>query len=196
MFLIPYRIESLPFVRPWANWLIVGACTWVSLAAFRGEIPDETLEKMVADGMKTTGLFGHMLLHGDYLHLAGNMLVLWIFGNAVCGMIGNFAYLVAFPLCGALAATIHHYAVGGPMIGASGAINGVVGFVLAICPLNRVTVCFCLLMPSATFTMPAWSLILIWLGFDVRGALNGTGFIAYWAHPGALSRDCFADSRC
>lgn len=187
MFFVPYRIESLPFVRPWANWLIMGASTWISMAAFRGEIPESTIEQMVADGLQPAGLFGYVFLHGDYVHLAGNMLFLWIFGNAVCGMIGNAAYLIVYPACGALAAIVHHHMGGGPMIGASGAINGMVGMVLAICPLNRVTLCFCLLMPTVTFTLPAWQIILVWLAFDLRGAIFGAeSLIAYWAHIGGF----------
>jgi membrane associated rhomboid family serine protease len=127
-----------------------------------------------------------MFLHGGYLHLAGNMLFLWLFGNAVCGMIGNRIYLVAFPLCGVLAITVHNLFFGGPVIGASGAINGVIGFFLAICPVNRVTLFYWVVIRVGNATLPAWFIILVWFGFDIYGAAKGTGMTAYWAHIGGF----------
>ena len=51
---------------------------------------------MVLDGWSLTGLFGHAFLHADFLHLLGNMIYLWIFGNAICGRLGNKLYIPVF----------------------------------------------------------------------------------------------------
>ena len=59
MLLIPYEIETLQQVRPWANWLIVVTCVIVSLAALFGDLPDETIDALVLDGWSFPGLLGH-----------------------------------------------------------------------------------------------------------------------------------------
>ena len=187
MLLIPFRIETLPVERPWANWAFVSACVVLSVAALGDALPQPMIEAMITDGWNPLGLVGHLFLHANISHLAGNMLFLWIFGNAVCGMVGNKIYLAAFPLCGVLAALFHNLLLGGPMIGASGAINGVIGFVLAICPVNRVTLFYWVVIRFGNITLPAWVIILFWFGFDVYGAVKGTGMVAYWAHIGGFA---------
>lgn len=184
--LIPYEIETLQQVRPWANWLIVGACVTVSLLALFGGLPYETLDALVLDGWRFPGLVGHVLLHGGLMHLIGNMIFLWVFGNAVCTNTNNFIYLILFLACTLLAAAVHLLADGHPAIGASGAINGIVGLVLAMYPLNRVHALWWFLLTGGTTAIRAWVLILFWFVFDVWGAFSGGGGIAYWAHIGGL----------
>ena len=121
MLLIPYEIETLQQVRPWANWLIVATCVIVSLAALLGGLPDVTIEALVLDGWSFPGLLGHVLLHGGLLHLIGNMIFLWVFGNAVCTNTNNWIYLMLFVACALLAAAVLVVADGSLAIGASGA---------------------------------------------------------------------------
>lgn len=81
--LIPYEIETLQQERPWANWLIVAACTLVSLIAlFGGGLEAGDFDTLILDGFSLPGLVGHVLLHADLIHPAGNMIFLWVFGNA------------------------------------------------------------------------------------------------------------------
>jgi len=185
--LIPYEIETLKQVRPWANWTLVGLCTLVSLAAFAGGLSEETIDSMVLSGWGITGLIGHVFLHGGLFHLIGNMIFLWVFGNAVCTNIGNLRYLAAFFGCTLIAAFAHNIFDGNPAIGASGAINGVVGIVLAMYPLNRIYVFWLFLIKGGTFAVRAWVIIIFWLVFDIWGAVTGGGMIAYWAHIGGLA---------
>ncbi len=187
MLLIPYEIETLQQVRPWTNWLIVGACVIVSLVAMFGGLPDETIDALVLDGWRFPGLLGHVLLHGGLLHLIGNMIFLWVFGNAVCTNTNNFIYLLLFLACTLLAAAVHVLADGSLAIGASGAINGIVGLVLVMYPLNRVSVLWWIVLTGGTTEVRAWVLIVFWLAFDVWGAFRGGGSIAYWAHLGGLA---------
>lgn len=185
MLLIPYEIETLIQERPWANWLIVAACTLVSLAAlFGGEAA--WVDPLVLDGFSMPGLLGHVLLHADLIHLAGNMIFLWVFGNAVCANIGNLKYLAVFLAATLLSATVHNFMDGSLAIGASGAINGIVGVVLAMYPLNRIYVFWLFLIRGGTFSCKAFWIILAWFGFDLFGVVTGGGLVAYWAHIGGL----------
>lgn len=183
---IPYEIETLTQERPWANWLLVALCSLVSLAAMWGYLPEETTGMLVLDGWSFPGLIGHILLHNGLEHLIGNMIFLWVFGNAICTNTSNGLYFVAFLICTLLAASVHVLADGSRAIGASGAINGVVGIVLAMYPLNRVNVFWVFLVRGGSFSCPAWVIILFWFAFDVWGVISGGDHIAYWAHIGGL----------
>lgn len=186
LLLLPYEIETLTQERPWANWLLVTACSLVSLAAMWGLMPEETADTLVLQGWSFPGLVGHVLLHSGLDHLIGNMMFLWVFGNAICTNTSNWLYLPVFILCTLLAAAVHVLADGSPAIGASGAVNGIVGIVLAMYPLNRVNVLWFFLVQGNTFSCPAWVMILFWFAFDVWGVLSGGDHIAYWAHIGGL----------
>lgn len=186
MLLVPYEIETLQQVRPWSNWLIVAACVAMALLELAGILPDEVFDALILDGWSFPGLVGHVLLHGGLLHLLGNMIFLWVFGNAVCTNTNNRIYLILFLACTLLAAAVHVIADGSLAIGASGAINGIVGLVLVMYPLNRVSVLWWAVVSSGTTQIRAWVLILFWFAFDVWGAFTGGGGIAYWAHIGGL----------
>lgn len=187
LFFIPYEIETLQQERPWANWLIVALCSLVSLSAmFGGGLEDGSFDALVLDGYSLPGLVGHILLHADLMHLIGNMIFLWVFGNAVCTNTNNWVYLLLFLGCTLTAAVVHVLMDGSLAIGASGAINGIAGVVLAMYPLNRVYLFWVFLIRGGTFPVRAWTVILAWFAFDVWGVLSGGGMIAYWAHIGGF----------
>lgn len=186
LFLVPYEIETLRQEHPWANWLVVGACTVVSLLFLFGVLPAESAELLVLDGFSLPGLFGHVLLHADLWHLIGNMIFLWVFGNAICANTSNWIYLGLFAACTLIAATIHVVVDGAPAIGASGAINGIVGLVLAMYPLNRVYLFWLFLIRGGSISCKAWLIIVAWFAFDLWGAFTGAAGVAYWAHIGGL----------
>ena len=184
---IPYEIETLRQERPWANWLIVAACTAVSLIAlFGGGLHEGGFDALILDGFSLPGLFGHVLLHADLIHLIGNMLFLWVFGNAICTNTNNWIYLATFIICTLLAAVTHVVIDGSYAIGASGAINGIVGVTLAMYPLNRVNMLWVFFIRGGTTSCRAWLIILAWFLFDIIGVLSGGGLIAYWAHIGGF----------
>lgn len=187
LLLIPYEIETLQQERPWANWLIVAACTIVSLIAlFSGGLVSGDFDALILDGFAFPGIIGHVLLHGDLVHLAGNMIFLWVFGNAICTNTNNWIYLSTFLACTLLAAVTHVVFDGSIAIGASGAINGIVGVTLAMYPLNRVYLFWVFLIRGGSISCKAWLIIVAWFMFDIWGALSGGGMIAYWAHIGGF----------
>lgn len=141
----------------------------------------------VLDGWPISGLFGYMFIHADMFHLIGNMIFLWIFGNAVCAKIGNFAYLPIYLSLGLFAAVIHNIFDGRVAIGASGAIYGIVGMFLILYPLNDISCVFIFIVYPFFFSVSSMWIILLWFVSDVFGIFSGEEHgIAYWAHIGGF----------
>ena len=184
--LIPYQIETLEQERPWVNWLIVGACVFVSTLAIVGVLSEDLISSLVLDGFSLPGLLGHVLLHLGLFHLIGNMVFLWVFGNAICTNTNNVIYAFTFLLCTLVAASIHVIMDGSLAVGASGAINGIVGIVFAMYPINRVYLFWLVFFKGGTVSTQAWTIIIAWFLFDVFGVAMGGGSVAYWAHMGGF----------
>ncbi len=185
MLLLPYRLNTLFHCYPISNWIIMGATTLVSLAASfsQGDWP----YPLVLDGWSPLGMLGHMFLHNGLIHLAGNLIFLWVFGNAICANTNNFLYPILYLGLGLLAATVHNCFDGVPAVGASGAINGIVGMATAMYPINRVSVFWLFIFKAGRFEAPLWSMSLLWLGFDLFGIIFGSTDTAVWAHLGGFA---------
>jgi len=136
-----------------------------------------------------------MFLHGGWLHFLGNMLYLWIFGDNVEDRLGHLRYLVFYLFCGAIAAlgqsiTNPYSAV--PMIGASGAIAGVMGAYFVLYPHSRVlTAVFIffyldLVEIPAIFFLGIWFFMQLFSGVGSIGADAASGGVAFWAHVGGF----------
>ncbi|MFA5239001.1 MAG: rhomboid family intramembrane serine protease [Phycisphaerae bacterium] len=149
------------------------------------------IKSFILSNWNLKGLFGHMWLHGGIIHLLGNMLFLWIFGNAVCAKIGNFRYLFIYLGLGVLAGISHLVFTGGNALGASGAIYGIVGMYLVLFPENEITCYFTMwlfLNPYIKeFSVSSIWMILFWVTFDIWGAMKGGGRVAYFAHLGGFA---------
>jgi membrane associated rhomboid family serine protease len=139
-------------------------------------------------------IFASMFLHGGWLHIISNMWVLFIFGDNVEDRMGHARYLVFYLLGGIAAALMEtfiqpHSNV--PMIGASGAIAGVLGAYLVLYPLARVASLVPILFIFTIIEIPAVIFLLFWLvlqlfsGWLALGGSNGSG-IAWWAHVGGF----------
>jgi membrane associated rhomboid family serine protease len=152
------------------------------------EIPGITSELMLR-GWSLKGLFGYMWLHAGLFHLLGNMLFLWIFGNAVCAKVGNVRYFLLYIFLGVIAGVVHLLSASGPVLGASGAINGVVGMYLVLFYENEITCLFVFwfIVPYVRwFAVGSVSMISFWLLWDIVGALRGGSGVAYFAHLGGF----------
>ncbi len=129
-----------------------------------------------------------MFLHGGWLHLLGNMLFLWIFGNNVEDRMGHVRYLLFYLVCGYVAAyafALVNADSGEPLIGASGAVAGVLGAYLVLYPKVRVWV----LVPFLIFLplrLPAWLVLGSWFVlqavYSSGAGVSGAGTVAYLAH--------------
>lgn len=140
-------------------------------------------------------LFTSMFLHGGLLHLGGNMLYLWIFGNNVEDTLGHFRFLLFYLLCGLFAAAAQmllglHSLV--PMIGASGAIAGVLGAYYVKFPRARVDCLLFLAIFITVVALPAglvlflWFLLQVFEALGAAGAYAGQGGVAFFAHIGGF----------
>ncbi|MBL9120209.1 MAG: rhomboid family intramembrane serine protease [Phycisphaerae bacterium] len=180
LLLIPIAVD-VPMARwPWMNWAII-ALTIIFLPI--ADAGDSNIGAWcVAGGEHWLGHLLHPLAHLDVIHLFGNMLFLWVFGNAICAKIGNLPYLAVYFVGALLGSLITSVLNPTPGIGASGAINTVVGFFLAWYALNDVRMFLLLIIRPITFELAAYWVILMWLAFDVWGALGGDGFVDYVAH--------------
>ncbi len=146
------------------------------------------IRPFVLNGWTVKGLLGHIWLHGGIIHLLGNMLFLWIFGNAVCAKIGNFLYLPIYLGLGVVAGITHLIFTGGNAVGASGAIYGIVGMYLVFFPENEISCYFVVpfFFAAKEFCVSSIWMILFWVVFDVWGAMKGGGGVAYFAHLGGF----------
>src|SRR6185503_7506990 len=143
-------------------------------------------------------LFTSMFMHGGFMHLAGNMLFLWIFGDNIEDRLGHVKYLIFYLLCGVIASLAHVFTTGVfatsenallvPSLGASGAISGVLGGYILLHPKRRVTVILFRFLTD----VPAYVAIGIWFAFQLisgLGILGGgseMGGVAYAAHIGGF----------
>jgi len=129
-----------------------------------------------------------MFMHGSILHLAGNMLFLWIFGNNVEDHLGHIAFIVFYFFVGAAAMGAHYLADPGstePVIGASGAIAGVMGAYLVWWPRARVLTVIALLLFIPVY-LPAAVLLAIWFGSQFVTSFNPNSNVAWLAHVGGF----------
>jgi membrane associated rhomboid family serine protease len=131
-------------------------------------------------------------LHGGVLHLAGNMLFLWIFGNNVEDRMGPARYLVFYIVCGVLAGLVHFLSArtsGIPTVGASGAISGVLGAYALLFPGARIHTLIILVFYISVVPIPALLWVGIWFVYQMIGSATQSavgGGVAWFAHIGGL----------
>jgi len=143
-----------------------------------------------------TSIFVSMFLHGGLLHLGGNMLYLWIFGDNIEDRLGHFRYLIFYLACGFIATMSHALANPSssvPSIGASGAIAGVLGAYLILFPHARVLTVIPIVVFITVREIPAiivlglWFVLQLFTGVGSVGAVDDTaGGVAYFAHIGGF----------
>ncbi len=212
--MIPLRDDQPVFSTPLINYFLiainllvflwelsVGMQSHRALNAFMvefGVVPHHTLAALSGgsyDGIAAAflPLFTSMFLHASFLHVAGNMLFLWIFGDNVEDYLGHFTYLLFYLLSGFAAGVTHillNVSSRIPSVGASGAIAGVMGAYFILYPRARVLVWF---PPIFLFHVPAWLMLGYWfLGNFLSGTATAiaetsqSSGIAFWAHVGGF----------
>ncbi|MDE0245162.1 MAG: rhomboid family intramembrane serine protease [Gammaproteobacteria bacterium] len=137
-------------------------------------------------------VFTSMFLHGGWLHLGGNLLYLWIFGDNVEDALGRGRFVAFYLLCGVAAAlvqTVSETTSVIPMIGASGAISGVLGAYMRLYPHAQVRVLVPLFIVFYTIRVPAWVVLGLWFLFQLASSAviqPGQGGVAFFAHIGGF----------
>ena len=152
-----------------------------------GLIPAQLLETPV----KTyPTIYTSMFLHSGIGHLAGNMLYLWIFGNNIEDVLGKFRFIIFYLVCGTLASMGHivtDLQSNIPMVGASGAISGILGAYLVLFPFARVKTLIFLGFLITIIRIPAIILLVVWILIQVfSGVITSDGGVAWFAHIGGF----------
>ena len=206
--MIPLRDDNPIASTPVVNYTLIGLCVitfvWqLTLGPSGGE------RAVFALGVIPSVLLGHaelapevgavppvislvtaMFLHGGVLHLAGNMLYLWIFGDNIEDAMGRVRYVAFYLLCGvaaALAQALPNPSSAVPMIGASGAISGVLGAYLMLFPRAHVLVLIPLGFVSQLIRLPAMWVLLLWFVLQLlSNTLGGDSGVAFSAHIGGF----------
>ncbi|MDN3519336.1 rhomboid family intramembrane serine protease [Aquisalimonas lutea] len=208
--MIPVADDTPTRILPLVTWALLAAC----VAAFVWQLgldPRTHSAVIHAFGFIPAVVFGHaelapglsvvpapvtlvtsMFLHGGWMHLISNMLYLWVFANNVEDAMGHGRFLAFYLLCGVIAALAHGLAAPGsqiPMIGASGAISGVLGAYLLLHPWSRITVVIPLGILLYPARLPAGLVLVVWFGLQL---LSSAGVdpdepgVAFLAHVGGF----------
>ena len=138
-----------------------------------------------------------IFLHGSWSHLLSNGLFFWVFGNNIEDVVGRGRFLLFFLICGAAAAAVHVLVDPAsiiPTVGASGAVSGIMGAYLVLYPRVRIRMFFYFLIFFKIIPLPAWVVLLWWLGIQILLGLpqlaatgEATGGVAFWAHIGGFA---------
>lgn len=143
-------------------------------------------------GLTRSAVFTSMFMHGSWVHLIGNMWFLWLFGNNIEDSMGSGRFLVFYLLVGIVAAAAHIVAGPGstmPMVGASGAVSGIMGAYLLLYPRVRIQTLFIFVILLRIIAVPAWFVLALWFALQVLAAYMApvdTGGVAVWAHIGGF----------
>lgn len=209
--MIPLRDDQPTFSKPFINYFLivvnVVVFLWELSVSHRalggfltefGVVPRHAIAVLTGQSHYPPAsailpLFTSLFLHASFLHVAGNMLFLWIFGDNVEDYLGHFRYLL-FYLVSGLAADVTHILLNAnsrvPSIGASGAIAGVMGAYFILYPRARVLTWF---PPIFLFHVPAWLMLGYWFLVQflsgtatIAEATQSPGGVAFWAHVGGF----------
>ncbi|GAA0525683.1 membrane associated rhomboid family serine protease [Rhizomicrobium palustre] len=202
--MIPISDDNPTRITPLVTWALILACVGVYLWQLQlqgdafgdslvqyGFIPSHLMSpQFEASPSAMATIFTAMFLHGGFLHLAGNMLYLWIFGNNIEEAMGHVRFLLFYLLAGLAAALTMAFMDPlsiRPMVGASGAISGVLGAYMLLYPRAKVTVLVPLLIILYPFRVNAMWVVGVWFAMQLL-ALTGpdTSGIAWWAHLGGF----------
>ncbi len=208
--MFPIADDNPTHSSPVVTWFLIAAC--VAIFAWQSSLPESAVRTVfLTYGVVPVNIFGtttgavpafppeitlvsSQFLHGGLMHLGGNMLYLYIFGDNVEAALGHIRFLIFYVIAGIAAALTHGVLAqtsGIPMIGASGAISGVLGAYLLLYPHARVRILF-LPLPIPffkIFAVPAIAVLGIWFAIQFVSAAYsspGGGGVAFWAHVGGF----------
>lgn len=206
---LPIRDDNPHTITPFVNYTMLAVCIGVflwqfSLGAEAGQVAvlaygftpayffgNEAPSEFAAVPATLT-MFTSMFMHGGWMHLGGNMLYLWIFGDNIEASLGRVRYLVFYLLCGVAAALAQGFAAPGsdiPMVGASGAISGVLGAYLVLHPRSNIKVFVMLIIYITIINVPAFIVLGFWIVGQLissAGVDAGQPGVAFIAHIGGF----------
>jgi membrane associated rhomboid family serine protease len=151
---------------------------------------------IVPDRLHFSSILTSMFIHGGFLHIAGNMWFLWIFGRGIEDLLGHMRYLLFYLSCGLIAGFVHvmlNPFSPVPTVGASGAIAGVMGAYLVKYPRARIYTLVPIVIFITTLELPAYLLLIYWFVIQFFGGIGSIGYsqvskgdVAWFAHVGGF----------
>jgi rhomboid family protein len=151
---------------------------------------------LTPDRFHLVNILTSMFLHGGWMHVLGNMWFLWIFGDNIEDILGHGKFLLFYLLCGiaaALTQTMLNPVSRVPMVGASGAIAGVMGAYMIKFPTSRIRTLAFIFFFITTFEVPAWVMLIYWFGIQLVSGVGSIGYsqvsqggTAFFAHVGGF----------
>ena len=201
--MFPIRDHNPSERTPFVTWMLIAINVVVFLSYFPSLGGQERLlmafysdwalvPAEASQGRAMHTIITSMFLHGGWMHIIGNMLFLYIFGDNLEDQLGHGGYLLFYLASGVAAAFAQMAADPSsnvPMVGASGAIAGVMGGYLLLFPRARVDLALIIFVIIKIITVPAWLMLGLWFGLQlVNGAASQAagGGVAYWAHAGGF----------
>jgi len=200
--MFPLRDHNPSGRTPYVTWGLIAANIITFLMYFPITGNDAALASLwnnwamvparISAGMDFHTAFTSLFLHAGVVHLAGNMLFLWIFGDNVEDALGHIPFLLFYLACGFGADFFHIMSSpnsGIPIVGASGAIAGVLGAYLLLYPKAKVDVILIFIIFFKIFKWPAWVVLGAWMALQIFGGMGSPatgGGVAYWAHIGGF----------
>lgn len=200
--MLPIRDHNPSGRTPYVTWTLIG----LNIAVFLLSLPlsDQPAQlamfyrawaitpAAISDGAQAHTLVTSMFLHGGFMHLAGNMLFLWIFGDNIEDQMGHLGFLIFYLAAGigaGLAQVISEPYSLIPTVGASGAIAGVMGGYLLLFPRAKIDILLILIIFFKVFSVPAWLMLGLWFAIQLFSGLASSAElsgVAYWAHAGGF----------
>jgi membrane associated rhomboid family serine protease len=186
--------STLPLVASVCNLGLIPGELTMSLPPGVGFPMGEGLVCVTDPGRQVSNVITSMFLHGSWMHLLGNMWFLWLFGNNIEDSMTRPRFLAFYLLSGIGAALLQVFiepASRIPMVGASGAISGVMGAYLMLYPRVRVFTMVPLGFILTSIALPAWAMLIYWMALQVLGGFTRVGGgdeggVAFWAHVGGF----------
>ncbi|WP_298802589.1 rhomboid family intramembrane serine protease [uncultured Lentibacter sp.] len=200
--MFPFRDHNPSGRTPYVTYALIAANIAVFLSYWHLFADPRALSEFYTDyalipaaitaGQGYEGLVSSMFLHGGVMHLGGNMLFLWIFGDNMEDEMGHLGFFGFYIMAGLLAGFVHVLFAPGsavPTVGASGAIAGVMGGYLLLFPRAKVDILLIIIIFFRVVTLPAYVMLAVWFGLQFFGGLGAdpdSGGVAYWAHSGGF----------
>ena len=199
--LFPYKDDNPRILVPYVTYVIISINVLIFVFQLNMGMVSSAAERefiyrfgFIPANFSIITVFTSMFLHGGISHIMGNMWFLWVFGDNVEGVLGHVKFAVFYIICG-LAATMSQLLVDPsstiPMVGASGAIAGVLGMYMIRFPHARVHVFAFIIIFFTTFRIPAMFVLGFWFFNQLTNGLGSLGFdttggVAWFAHIGGF----------
>ena len=209
--MIPLKDDNPQINIPYGTYIIIilNILTWIFIQSYGsaenlnysickyGLIPNTLLNDLKSSNCENLNIgtyftiLSSMFMHGGWMHIIGNLLFLWVFGGNVEDSMGTFRYIIFYTLCGTFAALTQVYTDMYsiiPMVGASGAIGGIMGAYLFLYPKVKVHICIPMIIFFPIIKVPAFFMLGYWILLQLLEGIpsigSNSGGIAFWAHIG------------